>query len=458
MRRTGVPRAIALPAAAFYALLPHYSTDRFWMAAMQAPVSIVLYLISLLSGLRAAASASVRSRIIWACAAVTALVAALLCYEVVMPLTLLSLFLWVRQAAAYRQRRPAVLVLASCAALLLIALYKASVTARIRHPEGWLAYAALMFFRAITPYYRPVVGGFSLHWSIFTNYFRNGLLLPWNAWKLASTSPPGYLGTSTLAAAVAGALLFWYVRRMLTRSGEHMVERREAGRLLLTGVMIFFLGYAIFLTNANIHITPTGIGNRTAIAAALGVSLSFAAGAMLIASVLPVRWRALVYSSLVALMGAGGCFIVNQLGNYWAEAYQQEIAVIRASAAASPGGPAGKVVLLDGVCLYLGPAPVFESAWDFPNALALHFNVPGTLSGNVVSPGLAITPRAFVLSHYGTEYRYPYGPELVIYNAARGAVYPIPDFQAASHYFETINPDRTNACPASDAGLGVKLY
>ena len=87
-------RAIALAVAVVYALLPHYSTARFWIAAYQAPLSIALYFLSLYAELRAVPSPRTWA---WRLLAVLSLVASGLAYEVALPLFLLNpLLVWCR--------------------------------------------------------------------------------------------------------------------------------------------------------------------------------------------------------------------------------------------------------------------------------------------------------------------------------------------------------------------------
>jgi len=60
LRLLGLPRAIAIVVPLTFALLPHYSTDRFWIAAFQANLSICLYFVSLYADLRFVSSAGSR--------------------------------------------------------------------------------------------------------------------------------------------------------------------------------------------------------------------------------------------------------------------------------------------------------------------------------------------------------------------------------------------------------------
>jgi hypothetical protein len=226
------------------------------------------------------------------------------------------------------------------------------------------------------------------------------------------------------------------------------------------GVIVFFLGYAIFSTNGNVQFTPTGLANRTAIAAALGVVLAFAGGwASVVWRRFRAEWRPMAYSLPLALIGACGCFVVNGLGASWITAYQQELRVLDAVTAVSPGAPPGRTVLLDGVCPYVGAAPVFESSWDFAGALSLRYRTATSLFGDVVSPKLAVKPNGLQVAHYeGEDHAYPYSEDLVIFDARSGRMHRVPNQVAAERYFSRSEGTERLQCALSTPGLGVTIY
>lgn len=87
LRRVGVSRLFAVAVPLVYALLPHYSTNRMWMAAFQIGLSMTLYFLSLYADLRAGAELSPRYSV-WKPVALLALVAGTLAYELFLPLLL----------------------------------------------------------------------------------------------------------------------------------------------------------------------------------------------------------------------------------------------------------------------------------------------------------------------------------------------------------------------------------
>src|SRR5205807_660614 len=53
MRQLQIPRIISIAVPLVYALLPNYSTDRFWYAAFQVNLSMLLFFLSTYAGLKA---------------------------------------------------------------------------------------------------------------------------------------------------------------------------------------------------------------------------------------------------------------------------------------------------------------------------------------------------------------------------------------------------------------------
>jgi hypothetical protein len=458
LRKVGTGRLFAFPAAALYGLLPHYSTDRFWVSSFQAPLSMALYFVTLLSGFRTVVAQSAAARATWGTVTVASLVASALCYEVAVPLLFLNMWLWWREARLRGQVKPVVLAWVSAGAVVAVSVFKAMFTNRMEHANGWTGYVWWLFRTSINPFYTREHAGFNFYFAVFTNFVQDGLLLPWSAWRTAGSLWTGELGWTMAVALGAGTILFGVTYALSRRAGEP--EWRLAGSVFASGIVVFFLGYAIFATNGNVQFTPTGIANRTAIAAALGVVLALAGGwGWVVSRKVGAEWRPLVYSLPLAVLGACGCFVVNALGSSWITAYRDEVRVLDAVAAVSPHAPPGKTVLLDGVCPYLGAAPVFESSWDFAGALSLRYRTPEALQGDVVSPQLSVQPTGLEVAHYeGEVHAYAYTDDLVIFDARDGTVHRVPDKAAAVQYFERSQGGATLQCARSTPGLGVTIY
>jgi hypothetical protein len=136
LRRVGVPRRLAVAIPALFAVMPHYSTDRLWVAVFQANLSLALFAFATLLDLRAVESA--RRFIAWKLAGALALAGALMAYEIVGPLTLLACALLIRHALRAPREVPdrrIALALVACAIDLAVmtatAVWKSGVSDRL---------------------------------------------------------------------------------------------------------------------------------------------------------------------------------------------------------------------------------------------------------------------------------------------------------------------------------------
>lgn len=468
LRELRLPRALALAVPAVYATLPHFSTDRFWVAAFQAPLSIALYLLSLHADL---VSLRARRPRPWKALALAALVGSVLCYETAAPLFLLNAALvwWLGAPrgrvgsgatdtsnatggarAARRARRllwPAVTV----ATLGAVMVYKATRTSRIVHEEGWLWYFRSIAERAVDLHYYWLSDyGFNVRAALVVNFGYQGLLLPRAVWRAVTQR-------TDVVALVAAVAIVGLVYLYLRRRAPLAWRPRAALLVTLVGVALFFAGYAIFLTNYYVQFSPSGINNRTAIAAALGVAVTYVGVAALVASLAPRRLRHPLFCALVALLCGAGSVVVSALAGYWAEAWAQERSVLAGlTRAIGPTLPPRANVLLDGVCAYDGPGIVFESSWDLAGALAVHYRTDD-LRADVVTPLMKVEDDSVRVRHYGFRNAYPYGPATLLYRHGENRVVPLTSAAVARAHFARANPDLSNGCPTFQTGHGVTV-
>jgi hypothetical protein len=101
LRELRLPRLVVLTVPLVYGLLPHYSTDRFWVAAFQANLSMALYFTSLHAALRALRTRHAR-RWTWKLLSLACLLGSTLAYEVALPLFLFSAaVIWLHARGLY---------------------------------------------------------------------------------------------------------------------------------------------------------------------------------------------------------------------------------------------------------------------------------------------------------------------------------------------------------------------
>jgi hypothetical protein len=463
LRELGLPRQLCVAVPLVYALLPNYSTDRFWFAAFQAGLSMALYFLSLYADLRTL-RAGPRARWLWKLLALLSLFVSGLAYEVALPLFLFNtLLVWYLGRPSAQASRPGVelptrLLLAASSLLVLVAVltFKGTTVARLDHERGFVERTTAIVGHAFALNPHNYDRGLNFRQALATNYGEHVVNLPVHAWHILWREP----GTATLVVAASIGLLGFVYLAWIGRCSTRQLlpaSQYELLRPAAWGLLLFVLGYAIFFTNTQVQFSATGIGNRTAIAAAVGVALSVVASVDWLSTLAcPRAWAARLFAALLSLFCVAGFLVNNSLAGFWIEAYRQQQNVLAAISTRFPALPAGSTLLLDGVCPYAGPAIVFESHWDLAGRLQMHYHNP-TLRADVVTPSMQVADDAVKTTIYNLEMSYPYN-KLFIYRYGVDAVYPVGDAQAARRYFELYNPDYSSGCSRGKPGFGVPIF
>jgi len=447
LREVGESRLLALAIALVFAFLPHYSTVRFWYAADQAALAMVLYFACVHADLRAF-SAKALATWAWKAASVACLLASALCYEVVIPLFILNPLILLlknryfsdsRGASGRRNLKLLALTAIHLIALFAIVAFKITATTRLGtvDPGGQVVWFARLLALALA-----------------ASYGDYGLGLPVT---LTGVLTARFSWLSLIASFGIGYLVYAYVRSVAAGSAKPLVDKGHLLRLAIAGLVVFALGYVIFLAGRNALITPTGMNNRIAIAAAVGVAISFVGAAGWLCGLLGSdRRRARVFSlSILGLVVSG--FLINfGLSTYWRDSYAEQQRDLAGLQAALPELPSGQTVLLDGVCPYLGPAAVFESPWDLSGALAVIYR-DATLRADVVTPSLQISERAVQTEIYGEATRYAFDQGVTVYHHGLRQAFSLPTAEAARLYFNEISQGKGEACPLGRPGYGVPV-
>jgi hypothetical protein len=418
LRQLNQARVVALAAAVTYSLLPHYSTDRFWVAAFQAPLSILFYLLSLSADLKSV-RALPATPWLWRGLSALAVLPSGMAYEVALPLFLLDpLFVALaarRLRAAESNRQGAItrwirFWALPLLALLAVVLYKLTVTVRLNAPGDWAYWLAL------------AVG------TLRVSYGTYGLGLPLVlAWIFRQ--PPAW--PNLLVSGAIGLLVWAYLMWTARKSAAEWPRPAAWLTLAGIGVLVFGGGYAIFVFNTDVWLTSASVGNRTAIAAALGVALSFVGGFGWVSHALPssrLRWP--VWCGLVAFLAASGTLIISTLGGFWGDAYDRELGLLHAIRSRWPTLPAGTTLVLDGVCLEQGGAYVFTGHRDIGPALQSLYD-DDSLWATAVTHAPQITEEGLTLLTHTDYTTYPYSARLLVYQASQQQVYSLNDRAAA---------------------------
>lgn len=455
-RELRIPRPIAFSTALVYGLLPNYSTDRFWYVAIAITLSMTACLASIYADLKAA-GAPVRTGVAWKAAGCAALVISSLSYEVALPLLLVVPALIVWRAWQARRSLPrariiylALLVAINVVLLAGVAAFKLRTTVRLGAERGLAAQVSEISRHALRRDLPDGAYGLNVLSAVRVHAGDYGVRLPATALALARTAPATVLLLTALFALGAFAYTAGTIR------SEPWPPVRTWGALIAAGILVFGLGYAIFLTNYNVQFTPAGIANRSAIAAALGAAMGIVGCSGCLVTPLSARkLRPVAFAVLVALFASSGFLIVNVIAKSWIAAYDTEQSVLARIRQRFPALPPHSTLILDGVCPYVGPAIVFESNWDLAGALQVFYR-DETLAADIVTPRLAVGDDAVTTTIYQQSTKYPYGPGLFVYHAGTDVVQPLTDVAAARAYFAASTMGRS--CPAGSEGVGVDLF
>lgn len=422
LRELGCTRVLATSSAAVYALLPNYSADRFWISASIAPLSVALYLLSLLVDLRLVGGRTARLWP-WKGVSLLGLLAAGLAYELVIPLLPLNLVLMWRQARSkdFVRAHLALLFGANAVAILALIVFKLSTSYRVSMNEGYLEHLVYLVSGAVRANYVTFVAGMPVltWWSL-----RGGLSAP-----------------LAIVALTLGLLVAGYVYAGLA---DDDLKRHVWPKLIVAGVFVSFWGYAVFLNNDNVVFATANVDTRTAIVATAGVALVLIGLIGWISSRLSARASKVVFSLCVSVLCLYGFLVVNRLATFWQAAYQADLNILYDINQQLPYVPQNTTLILDGTCPEIGPAFVFRFNWDLSGALATLYHDP-TLKATVVTPDVQVDTSALLIRTFRNWDAYPYGTDLLVYDNRRKAVHELSDAGRARTYFETLRAAPT--CP-----------
>ena len=432
IREFGQRRLIALSISLVYLLLPHYSTDRFWIAAHQATFSISFYLLSLYADLKAF-HAYPHHWVRWKLLSIAGLVLSGLSYEVALPLLLLNpLIVWYGSPQIYRKSdntRPIgskfiSLFAVNFLALILVIGFKAVVTVRTNVETDLFTHLVFLVTGALR-----------------VNFGTYGLGLPYIVGWILFHQPNWLL---IVVGGILGLFTFLYLYPITGR--PEFSEKRYWWKLILLGLGIFGLGYVIFVFNSDIWFTSASLGNRVAIAAAIGVAMAFIGFAGWVSNFLPHQWTRAAYCLFISFLAGSGFLILNTLASFWITSYQAQQGILSEMQENVSALPSGSTLILDGVCLEHGGAYLFTGKRDLASALWMTYR-DQSLNATVLSSSPQVGEQGLYILTYKSNDFYPYGEELLIYNLPEKKLYPLSSASVARQYFEHSGFVPEQVCP-----------
>lgn len=453
IRESGVGRWLAFAIALVYGMLPHYSTDRFWISAHQATLSMAFAFIGMYALLRSLRCPETYSKR-WTVLAFIALLFSFLTYEVAVPMIMMFVIaIVVREyfrgrAASHLAIKHLGGVIVSLLLLLLVGVLKVRMQNRMTVHTHSVAHLAVVLLHLAqrSPHVLWLAARF--------NFWDFGLRLPAVFAGLHRHGAITFTGVAFSAAiAVAVAIYMWRVIDPL-----QLPNVRASLWLLGMSFVLFGLGFAIFALGDS-DSTSVGLDNRTAIASALGAACAWVGfAAFLCGAVRSQVFRARLLSLSIALICGTNCLVLYGTSFFWAGAVAQQSAILHILGANVPTLPNGSVLLLDGYCRYYGPAVVFETNWDTTGAIQLLYH-DKSLIADAVAPTLHLGETAVETSIYNERAgNYPYGDHLFVFHVGRQSLAPWPSKVAASTYLRAMDPKQDSGCPAAQEGIGEKVF
>jgi hypothetical protein len=441
-------RVLAISTTALYMLLPNYSTDRFWFAAHATNISMCLTFIGIyihLRGLRRPPPEFWK----WEAFAVLFIIGSGLTYEVFLPLVVATtIFLFVSELTADWPQslngptiaRAALRQVAIILSVVLIIAAKAKWARRSSGVDFTDPLWALHYASYISHY---IVKAFvySYGYHLFE--------LPWKVWHAFVEYAEW---AQVVMASAIGILIFCKLYISWdSSSAETITLRRKMWRYVGCGIILFIAGYSLVPINP----AKDGFNNRSAIAGTLGVAISLVGLFGMSTWLVAAHWRKTLFSALVGVTGMSGALIIDVLANFWVQSYRLQNEILSDIYTHIPALPAGTTLILDGICRYSGPAPVFEAPWDLAYALSIYYGHLG-IKANVVSRGLTIAPDGLIAPSTAGPITYPFH-ELYVYHFGRETTLALPNARAAQNYFDEISTNRASRCPADFYGNGVEV-
>jgi len=256
---------------------------------------------------------------------------------------------------------------------------------------------------------------------------------------------------------VIGLLVFGYLYQSSKHEKAEFSSESSYFALMAIGMVVFALGYSIFLTNSQVGFTPTGVKNRTAIAAAVGVAILYSSVIAWLSWILPSRRLGrFLLPLLISVLSVSGFLINNTIARFWTAASRQQQKVIASVRQEFPTLPSQTTVILDGQCPYTGPGIVFECYWDVGGMLKTYYH-DTSLRGDIVRRNIQIEEEGLYTSIYGERQFYPYSDKLVLLDLGQNRTYPLTNAGDAQRYFQVIHPDYKGKCEG-DEGYGSSIF
>jgi hypothetical protein len=159
---------------------------------------------------------------------------------------------------------------------------------------------------------------------------------------------------------------------------------------------------------------------------------------------------------LVALLCTSGYIIKCTIASYLSRSYVLQLKALDSVFSSFRVFNSKDILILDGLCPYEGPAPVFECYWDITGAVQTYYG-DTAIKADVRTKRLKYNAKGIVTEVYGEKKVYPFNENLVVYNLRDKKQYRLINFEVANKYFLQ-NPINTEECAQGEPGYGATIF
>ncbi len=449
LRVWGMQRGMALAISLVYGILPHYSTDRFWISSRQATLSVLFALIGIYAVLRLARPAKERAWA-WGIMAISGLALSFLSYGVVVgPIAAALAAIGIKivrrtENSEVNDTSAKWWVSGTACSLFVVGIYKISLQNRIVYNHHFSRFLDKL----------GEIAKYQAGQAIQFNLWSYGLHLPWAIVRLGHES--------ALNAAAIGSAVFMCccvtVFLWTSWKGESWTAR-NCLKLVALGFALYALGIFLFARELNADFSSPGINNRITSASALGPAMVWIGLVGLICQLFrreSIRRR--IFAIVVGLICGANCLAVNGIASYWTDSARKQAAILTSLRTNVTHLTGRNVLILDEYCRYDGPTPVFESKWDTSGALQLAFG-NYSLVGDAISSNARFTNAAIDTTSYGDPGgHYLYSKNLLVYHVPDGSLHVLDSYGAAMRYLQEEGSTKIGSCAGERDGFGVPIF
>ena len=151
------------------------------------------------------------------------------------------------------------------------------------------------------------------------------------------------------------------------------------------------------------------------------------------------------------------CVQVNgTIGILFGEAYERQQEIVREMQPRIQNLPIGSTVLLDGMCRWHGPSPVFETSWDTTGRLKL-LTGDATIQGDVVWSDIEVHSDGVILPGFTSDPHLYEFASLYVYRVDTTSIIRLESADKARSYFTKDSPNALHPC-AGYPGQGEPVF